>query len=234
MAASSKTADHRGGALGRDPVGLELLTQRRPGYGGHVRGQLMLLRPPLGRVLDVGCAEGAGVGMLRELGATHLAGIEIDEQFAAVARERYNHVVHGSVPEDLDWEEGSFDTILCYDVLEHLYDPWSTLRQLKTLLAPNGRIHVSIPNARHKNVWMPLVLRGTVRYARAGLLDVTHLRFFTRHDAVRMLEAAGFRVESVACEPPGSRKRRLAAALTGGRSMEFLALQWFLLARPRA
>jgi 2-polyprenyl-3-methyl-5-hydroxy-6-metoxy-1,4-benzoquinol methylase len=227
--ATSKTEERS-----REPVGLELIARRRPDYGRHVRGQLELLAPPLGRVLDVGCAEGAGAGRLRALGATHLAGIEIDEYFAAAARERYDHVVHGSVPEDLDREDESFDTILCYDVLEHLYDPWSAVRRLKPLLSPGGRIHISIPNARHKNVWIPLVFKGTVRYARAGLLDVTHLRFFTRRDAVRMLEAAGFRVESVACEPPGSRKRRLAAALTGGRSMEFLTLQWYLLGRPEA
>jgi 2-polyprenyl-3-methyl-5-hydroxy-6-metoxy-1,4-benzoquinol methylase len=219
----------------RAPVGLELVKARRPGYGRHVRNQqLELLRRPLGRVLDVGCAEGAGADVMRGFGATHLAGIEIDEAFAAVASERYDEVVQGSVPEDLSWEDKTFDTVLCYDVLEHLYDPWSALRRLARLLRPGGQIHVSIPNARHKNVWLPLVLNGTFQYARAGLLDVTHLRFFTRRDAVRMLEAAGLRIVAVDCVPPGSRKRRMAAALTRGRVMEFLANQWYLLGQPDA
>jgi 2-polyprenyl-3-methyl-5-hydroxy-6-metoxy-1,4-benzoquinol methylase len=219
----------------RAPVGLELIKDRRPVYGRRVRTQqLELLRRPLGRVLDVGCAEGAGADVMRGFGATQLAGIEIDATFAAAASERYDEVVHGSVPEDLSWADRTFDTILCYDVLEHLYDPWSALRRLARLLEPGGQIHVSIPNARHKNVWLPLVLNGTFRYARAGLLDVTHLRFFTRRDAVRMLEAAGLRIVAVDCVPPRSRKRRLAAALTRGRVMEFVASQWFLLGEPDA
>jgi 2-polyprenyl-3-methyl-5-hydroxy-6-metoxy-1,4-benzoquinol methylase len=223
--AMSQRSHHTGA-----PVGLELIKERRPVYGRRIRiRQLELLRRPLGRVLDVGCAEGAGADVMRGFGATQLAGIEIDEACAAVASERYDEVVHGSVPEDLSWDDRTFDTILCYDVLEHLYDPWSALRRLARLLEPGGQIHVSIPNARHKNVWLPLVLNGTFRYARAGLLDVTHLRFFTRRDAVRMLEAAGLRLVAVDCILPGSRKRRLAAALTCGRVMEFVATQWFLL-----
>ena len=73
------------------------------------------------RVLDVGCARGANAELLRARGATHLAGIERDEEFAAEARERYDEVVQGSVPEDLPWPPESFDTVLCYDVVEHLY-----------------------------------------------------------------------------------------------------------------
>ena len=215
----------------KEPVGLELLRQRRPDYGRHVRSpQLELLQRPLGRVLDVGCAEGAGADELRARGATHLAGIELEEEFAAAASERYDEVVHGSVPSDMAWDEGSFDTILCYDILEHVYDPWGAVRHLRSLLVPGGRLHLSIPNARHKDVWMPLVRDGSFRYARAGLLDVTHIRFFARRDAVRMLEAGGLRVVSVQCLPPGSRKRAVAAALTRGRVMEFLAVQWFVLA----
>lgn len=215
----------------QEPVGLELLRQRRPDYGRHVRTpQLELLSRPLGRVLDVGCAEGAGADELRARGATHLAGIELEEEFAAAASERYDEVVHGSVPEDMVWDDGSFDTILCYDILEHLYDPWSAVGRLRGLLSPGGQLHVSIPNARHKNVWLPLLRDGSFRYARAGLLDVTHIRFFTRRDAVRMVEAAGLRVTSVQGEAPGSRKRSIAAALTRGRVMEFLTVQWFLLA----
>jgi 2-polyprenyl-3-methyl-5-hydroxy-6-metoxy-1,4-benzoquinol methylase len=184
-------------------------------------------------VLDVGCAEGAGAELLRERGATHVAGIELDETFAAAARERYDEVIQGSVPEDLAWGNDSFDTILCYDILEHLSDPWSVVRTLERLLKRSGQIHVSIPNARHKDVWMPLLVRGTFAYAAAGLLDVTHLRFFARRDAARMLEAGGFRILSIDCAPLGSLKRRVAAALTRGRAMEFFAVQWFILAEPR-
>jgi 2-polyprenyl-3-methyl-5-hydroxy-6-metoxy-1,4-benzoquinol methylase len=76
---------------------------------------------------------------MRGFGVTHLAGIKIDAAFAAVASQRYDEVVHGSVPEDLSWDDRTSDTILCYDILEHLYDPWSALRRLAPLLAPGAK-----------------------------------------------------------------------------------------------
>jgi 2-polyprenyl-3-methyl-5-hydroxy-6-metoxy-1,4-benzoquinol methylase len=215
-------------------VGLDLIRFRKPTYGTQARTfQVELLPKPLGRVLDVGCSEGRLAELLRSRGATHVAGIELDEEFSAAARERYDEVVQGSVPEDLSWEPGSFDTILCYDILEHIYDPWSALARLERLLAPGGQLHISIPNARHKDVWLPLVRGGTFNYAPAGLLDVTHMRFFTRSDAERMMEAAGLRHLSTTCVPPTSRKRRLASALTRGRAVEFFAVQWFVLGESR-
>jgi 2-polyprenyl-3-methyl-5-hydroxy-6-metoxy-1,4-benzoquinol methylase len=105
-------------------TGLELAQARGAAYGRLVHDQkIALLREPLGRVLDVGCASGANADRLRNRGASHLAGIDSDEPFADEARTRYDEVVRGSVPEDLSWPSQSFDTILAYDVLEHLYDP---------------------------------------------------------------------------------------------------------------
>jgi 2-polyprenyl-3-methyl-5-hydroxy-6-metoxy-1,4-benzoquinol methylase len=215
-----------------EPAGLDLIRQRGGDYGRlrHER-KLALLDPPLGRVLDVGCAEGVNAGSLRARGTTHLAGIERDPDFAAAATGRYDEVVTGSVPEGLQWPANSFDTVLCYDVLEHLYDPWGAVRDLARLLEPGGRMHVSLPNARSKKLWLPLVLGGRFRYEPEGLMDVTHVRFFARRDAIDMLEAAGLRVLRVDHPPPESWKRRIASALTRGWAMEFLTIQWFLLAQ---
>ena len=209
-------------------TGLELAQHRGADYGRLVHDQkITLLRAPLGRVLDVGCASGANADVLRRQGATRLAGIELDESFAADARNRYDEVVCGSVPEDLAWPDESFDTILAYDVLEHLQDPWSAAKRLAALLKPGGRLHVSLPNARSKALWLPLLLRGTFAYAPEGVMDVTHLRFFTRRDAVALVEAAGLAVESVDHAPPETAKRRLAYRLG---LAEFLTIQWYLLA----
>jgi 2-polyprenyl-3-methyl-5-hydroxy-6-metoxy-1,4-benzoquinol methylase len=216
-------------------VGLELAGRRGDDYGRLVHERkLALLAAPLGRVLDVGCAEGAGIGVLRARGATHVAGIDADEGFAAAARERYDEVVCGSVPDDLAWPDQSFDTVLCYDVLEHLYDPWSAARRLAALLKPGGRLHLSIPNARNKRLWLPLLLSGRFRYEPEGIMDVTHVRFFARRDAVELLEAAGLEVLSVDHAPPETLKRRIASALTRGRAMELLTIQWYVLARRPA
>jgi len=213
------------------PIGLDLVRERGADYGRLVHDQKIgLLRPPLGRVLDVGCAEGAGIDVLRGRGATHVAGIELDEGFAAKARERYDEVVHGAVPDDLAWPDESFDTVLCYDVLEHLYDPWSATRRLAALLKPGGQLHLSVPNARSKELWLPLLLQGRFRYKPEGIMDVTHVRFFGRKDAMEMLEAAGLDVVSVDHAKPETKKRAIASALTRGRAMEFLTIQWYVLA----
>jgi 2-polyprenyl-3-methyl-5-hydroxy-6-metoxy-1,4-benzoquinol methylase len=214
------------------PIGLDLIRDRGGDYGRLVHEhKIELLTKPLGRVLDVGCAEGAGVDVIRARGATHVAGIELDEAFAAEARERYDEVVCGAVPDALSWPEESFDTVLCYDILEHLYDPWSAARKLASLLKPGGRLHLSIPNARSKELWMPLLLKGRFRYQPEGIMDVTHVRFFGRGDAIEMLESAGLEVVSVDHAKPESWKRAVASALTRGRAMEFLTIQWYVLAR---
>lgn len=212
-------------------TGLELAGRRGPDYGRmrHDR-KIALLREPLGRVLDVGCATGANAEALRRRGATRLTGIDSDEAFATEARARYDEVVAGQVPGDMLWPRESFDTILAYDILEHLVDPWTTARRLATMLAPGGQLHVSLPNARAKKLWWPLVMQGTFAYEPEGIMDVTHLRFFARRDAVAMVEAAGLQVVSVDHGPPETAKRRLAYRLG---LAEFLTIQWYVLAQAR-
>jgi 2-polyprenyl-3-methyl-5-hydroxy-6-metoxy-1,4-benzoquinol methylase len=210
-------------------TGLELAQQRGPDYGAlRHDAKIALLREPLGRVLDVGCARGVNAEVLRGRGASFLAGIELDADFASDARSRYDEVVTGSVPEDLAWQDESFDTVLAYDVLEHLVDPWAAMRRLSELLRPGGQLHVSLPNARSKALWLPLLARGTFAYAPEGIMDVTHLRFFTRRDAVALAEGAGLSVIRVDHPPPETAKRRLAYRFG---LVEVLTIQWFVLAR---
>lgn len=210
-------------------TGLDLVLRRGADYGSQRHeAKIALLGEPLGRVLDVGCARGAGADLLRARGASAISGIDNDPAFVTEARERYDEVVLGSVPEDIIWEPGSFDTVLAYDVLEHLVDPWGTAQRLAGLLRPGGQLHLSLPNARSKKLWWPLIARGTFAYEPEGIMDVTHLRFFTRHDAVAMLEAAGLEVVRAAHPPAETWKRRIAYRLG---LAEFLTIQWFVLAR---
>lgn len=217
-------------------LGLDILVGRDPAYGRVSRDSVIsLLDPPLGSVLDVGCGEGASAEALRAHGATRLSGIELSSAFADLARHNYDEVVVGSVEGyPLPWQPESFDVILCYDVLEHLYDPWLALERLRALLKPNGRLHISVPNARHKDVWLPLLVHGTFGYQSAGLMDVTHIRFFTVSDIVSAVEAAGYQLISKVGRPPESRKQRVAYLLTRGRASQFLARQWYVLARAQA
>jgi 2-polyprenyl-3-methyl-5-hydroxy-6-metoxy-1,4-benzoquinol methylase len=213
---------------------MDLARARSAGYADAPRTDaLRRLRGPLGRVLDVGCGKAASADLLREMGATRITGIEADPEAAAVARGRYDHVLEGRVESVLADLPGPFDTVLCYDVLEHLYDPWTVLRELATRVSSRGLVDVSIPNARFVRVWAPLVFRGTAGYEAEGYRDVTHIRFFTRSDAVAMLEGAGLEIEAIDHPPAVSLRNRIASALTGGRSAELLTGHWFISARPR-
>ena len=212
--------------------GLAQASDRKPDdYYANARADLVSrLRRPAGRVLDVGCGRGGAAEALRAAGATELTGIEIDPVAAAEAGGRYDEVLPGAVESVLPSLQGRFDTILCYDVLEHLVDPAIVLRDLRAIVRPAGQLHVSVPNARHLALVRDLVLRGTFGYTELGHRDSTHLRWLTRRDLVDLLTATGWQPARTDGSLVG-RSRALDRA-TAGRMREFLALQWQILALP--
>jgi 2-polyprenyl-3-methyl-5-hydroxy-6-metoxy-1,4-benzoquinol methylase len=143
-------------------------------------------------VLDVGCATGYLAKTLRAFGNT-VTGLEYDPEAAERARQFADKVIvadldHINLTQALAGE--TFDVIVFGDVLEHLRDPLPPLRQARSLLAPGGYIVISIPNVAHGDVRMSLLL-GRFTYRNLGLLDSTHLRFFTRQNLIELLEDAG-------------------------------------------
>lgn len=202
-------------------------------YYSVERADLVAQLPkPLGRVLDIGCGAGRTGKLLRSRQAERLIGIEINTEAAAEAREIYDEVLVGPAEELVEDLSGPFDTILCYDVLEHLVDPWRVLAQVSRLSPPGGRLHVSAPNARHLSLVIDLVFRGTFNYQPWGHRDDTHLRWFTPRDLESAIEQAGFEIQSRS-HPPISAARRRLGTLTRGKSTEFLVWQWQVLAIRR-
>lgn len=145
------------------------------------------------RVLDVGCASGYLAEVLHTRGCT-VAGIEHDPGLAEQARKIMDTVVVGEL-ESLDlhqtFGDAEFDVVVFGDVLEHIADPLAVLRQVPSVLRPGGSIVVSIPHVGHGDVRLSL-LEGQWKYSDLGLLDRTHLRFFTRDNLVDLLRQAGF------------------------------------------
>ena len=133
------------------------------------------------RVLDVGCATGYLAQALTERGCT-VSGVEFDEKAAEEARPHLDRLVIGDI-EELDLAEAfgddRFDVIVFGDVLEHLRDPVPVLRSARKLLADRGSVVASIPNIAHGSVRLAL-MAGRFDYQALGLLDSTHVRFFTR------------------------------------------------------
>ncbi len=145
------------------------------------------------RVLDVGCASGY---LAEALGAqgNKVSGVELDPVAAEKARPFLDRLVVGNVEElDLvgEFGPGEFDVLVFADVLEHVKDPVDVLSRARPLLAEGGYAVLSIPNVAHGSVRLSL-LRGRFDYQPLGLLDDTHLRFFTRSTLERMVVDAGF------------------------------------------
>jgi len=145
------------------------------------------------RVLDVGCGAGVlGAELKRRLDGRYVAGVEIDTAAARVAAEHLDDVFVIDVETTLPAiAEHSLDCIVFGDVLEHLRDPEAVLRRCGRLLADTGSVIISIPNVQHASVLKGL-LRGDFMYQPEGLLDATHLRFFTHMSFMKLMCDAGF------------------------------------------
>jgi SAM-dependent methyltransferase len=145
------------------------------------------------RVLDVGCAMGGYGKALKQLRPEiSLTGIELNPIMAESAVHHYDEVVRCPVEEAK--LSGGFDLINCGDILEHLQDPWSTLRHLNSLLREGGYLVMSIPNAGHWSIVRQL-LKGEFQYVPLGLLCIGHLRWFTESSIRNALEEAGFSLD---------------------------------------
>ena len=156
--------------------------------------KIVSLVPPATRVLEFGCATGYMSKVLKDrLGCT-VVGVEIDPEAAALAEQHAERVIVGDAEKidyaaELAGEE--FDVVLFADVLEHLKEPADVLRRVRPLVAENGVVVASIPNIAHASVRLAL-LGGEFRYREWGLLDDTHLRFFTRASIQDLFEETGY------------------------------------------
>lgn len=194
--------------------------------------------------LDVGCSRG-GFGLtLREvLGPdARIVGVEAMPEAAAEARQLggFDEVVDGYFPDALDGRSERFDLISFNDVLEHIVDPWQVLQEVKRFLTPDGAVVAAIPNVEYLPVLLDLV-KGRWDYADHGVLDRTHVRFFTRSTMLDMFESCGYEV--IDCRGANVvgpwyksdrlwMRRRLKKALTD-RAGDRRFMHFVVTARPR-
>lgn len=210
-----------------------MLSRKPIEYYDAARTDLIPILPqPLGRVLDVGCHTGRTGRLLRPFLPERLVGIEVNAEAAEVATRFYDEVLVGPAEEVLPALSERFDTILCYDVLEHMVDPWAVLSEAGRLATAGGRLHISVPNARHWSLAFDLMVRGTFRYTSWGHRDDSHLRWFTPRDIEDAAENAGFDVQTRS-HPAMSPPQRVLSRLTRGKASEFLVWQWQVLAIRR-
>jgi methionine biosynthesis protein MetW len=148
------------------------------------------------RVLDLGCATGTTGAALKQRQAVEVVGVEREPEYAREAATRLDRVVTADL-EALDSADlGRFDALIAADVLEHLVDPWTTLRRCAEALTPGGTAVVSLPNVGHWSTYAHL-LRGSWPRKPEGIFDATHLRWFTLRDAQALLAQADLQAHTV-------------------------------------
>lgn len=181
---------------------LEVEDNDATGYHGGVRDGLVDLSPrPIRCALDVGCAAGGtGAYIKAKYPKAKVIGIEVNRAAAEYAKQKLDHVLIGRFEEvnlaEAGIKPGSIDTVIVADVLEHMYDPWSVLTALRPWLTMDAQIIASIPNVRNLKLMEDLAA-GYWRYEDSGLLDITHIRFFTLKEIRRFFHETGYHVRTL-------------------------------------
>lgn len=172
-------------------------------YYANVNADLLAAIPKSAQwVLELGCGAGAlGQAFLQSVNPqASYVGVEMMSGPAQLAREHLQRVIEGNLEllanDALDLSEGCLDTLIYGDVLEHLIDPWAELQKRKSLLKPKGTVLACIPNIGHWSI-VAKILTDQWHYEDRGILDRTHLRFFTRATVRDLFESAGLKVTRI-------------------------------------
>ena len=186
------------------------------------------------RLLDVGCGYGGFGAFVRETRGAEVWGIEPNSGAAEQASRRLDHVIQATVEAASGVPDGSFDAVTFLDVLEHLVDPWAVLAAGRRWLRQGGIVVASVPNVRYWPVVKEYVYRGSWHYTTTGVLDRTHLRFFTRSSLGELFQEAGYAVQRIeGINAMRYRKLALLDFLLGGRLDEMRYMQLVGVGRPR-
>jgi 2-polyprenyl-3-methyl-5-hydroxy-6-metoxy-1,4-benzoquinol methylase len=219
----------------------ELYEDKNQTYFSHIRWEILRLIPTGDhKVLDVGSGAGRTLRKLKALGkASQIVGIEINQNATADSSDHLDRLFIGDVETiDLPYPEKYFDYILLADVLEHLINPSDVLRKCRNLLSDAGYIIASIPNIKHYSVLLALILFDEFKYTdRGGLLDTSHLRFFTKKGIIRMFRDEQLEVaDLVAIHWQTPVERALHASKITSRLLDsntFFASQYLIKAKKR-
>ena len=185
------------------------------------------------KILDIGCGSGSLGKKLIELGKVDvIIGVEVYDPAADEAANYYNQVYRGDIEElDVPFKE-DFHYIICADVIEHLKEPWKLLQRINIWLKQDGKLIITIPNIRYWRILSELIFKGQWAYVDSGILDITHLRFFTRQSLKNLLNNNQFTIEYSKMLIHGQKKNFLNI-LTFSIFQEFLGSQILVIAQKQ-
>lgn len=174
----------------------ESINTNTPYYGNERQNMLEFVPTNALKILEVGCAEGKFSSSLYRADR-ELWGVEINEQSAKIAQKKLHKVFISDFDSIYDkLPENYFDCIIFNDVLEHIYAPWETIEKVKKLLSINGVLVTSIPNVRYITILLLEIIgrKDFIYRPEGGILDITHVRFFTSKSILRMFNECGYEV----------------------------------------
>ncbi len=215
-------------------------TMKTPNFTGHyhdhVRKDVIPFIPAgCKKLLDFGGGIGATALALRTAGASSKAGVmdilPVEDQLQELDFNFSGNVEDIAATTKSLRKEAPFDVILCLDILEHLREPWETVKMLHGLLAKGGYIVASIPNIRNYQAVLPLVFRDKWELKDAGILDATHLRFFVKETAIELMTSSGLTLDRVEAIPSGGRKVKYFRVATAGLLNSFTDRQYMVRVR---
>lgn len=205
-------------------------------YFTHDRSEVLsLVDRPVTMALDVGCGSAHFAAAVKRRTGAIVWGIEPSRRAADAARTRIDRVLEGTFEQvERELPVHAFDAVFLNDVLEHMVDPWEALRKVGGLLQSDGRIYASIPNVLFAESLLKILRTRDWQYTSAGILDVTHLRFFTRTSILRLFDDTGYRVERIVpLNAIHSWKWRLLNCVSRGYFTDFLPMQYGVIACSR-
>jgi 2-polyprenyl-3-methyl-5-hydroxy-6-metoxy-1,4-benzoquinol methylase len=183
------------------------------------------------KILDVGCGK-AELSSKLKIQGVEVVGVERDERLYAFAKENLKQVLLGDIEKmQLPFPRSYFDCILYADILEHLSDPLAILKSHRQYLDDNGCIIASIPNIRYYKVIKGLVLEGTWDYVDTGILDRSHLRFFTIVNIQELFTAAGYEIIHIGRNVVASRLLKIINFIFLNSLRNFLTYQYYIVAK---
>ncbi len=162
-------------------------------YFCHTRGEMLEFIPKASnRILDIGCGEGLFASQLKDE-SREIWGVELDQQSALLAKDKLSKVLIGPIEDVIELlPDNYFDCIICNDVIEHMVDPWKMLKKLESKLTDTGSFVCSIPNVLFWQNIYNLLIKRDWKYVDSGILDKTHLRFFTKKSIENFVNELGF------------------------------------------
>ncbi|TXE13829.1 class I SAM-dependent methyltransferase [Seonamhaeicola algicola] len=169
---------------------------KNKGYYENSRTEMQKLLPPnIKTVLDIGCGNGTFANSIKNSKKIEVWGVELMSNEANIASEKLDKVINKKVEDAIDkLPDNYFDVIYFNDVLEHVSYPDTILKEIKIKLKQNGVVISSIPNVRYHSAMYNFLFKKDWKYAKSGVMDYTHLRFFTSKSIKRMYMNAGYSI----------------------------------------